>query len=177
MILQEFPHEAARRECAKLYMAALNGDWNSVKDMDDIQRIISDKGETTLHIAVAANQKKFVQNLLNEMEPDKLEAENKNGINAFTYAAATGKLDIVKAMLHKNPNLRGTLKPLLMATLFGHNEMVEHLFSLSGFDKWNTTDKDELFVACASNGMYGKHKFLLFGLSFHLSLHGLISHS
>uniref|UniRef100_A0A2N9ER76 Uncharacterized protein n=1 Tax=Fagus sylvatica TaxID=28930 RepID=A0A2N9ER76_FAGSY len=136
-------------------MAALKGDWNSVEHMDNIQRVISDKGETTLHIAVAANQKEFIQNLLNHIKPDdKLVAVNKVGINAFTYAAATGKLDIVKAMLRINPNFAGTVKPLLMATLFGHSEMVEHLSSLTTFDDWDTTDKVELFVACTSVGMY-----------------------
>ena len=47
--------------------------------MEKIQRKITKKGETTLHIAAAANQEEFVRNLLKTMINDNLTAENTVG--------------------------------------------------------------------------------------------------
>ena len=48
----------------RLYLAALNGNWKSIEGMQRIQRRIGRKGETTLHIAAAANKEEFVNKLL-----------------------------------------------------------------------------------------------------------------
>ena len=88
---------------------------NMCKDMTDIQREISRKKETTLHIAAAAN----------------LTAENNAGNPALTYAAAAGNVNIAKAMLKRNiqlPNL-GRMKPLYTAASLGHSRMVDWLYS------------------------------------------------
>nr|POE66568.1 hypothetical protein CFP56_62673 [Quercus suber] len=100
-------------ERGRLYRAALNGDWKSIKDIQKIQRKITKKGETTLHIAAAANQEEFVRNLLKTMIKDNLTTENTVGNTALTYAAATGNVNIAMAMLEKNhklPNLGLKLK-------------------------------------------------------------------
>ena len=62
---EEFPltdELAVGTECGRLYQAAMNGDWKAVKDMPNIQRKITKKEETTLHIGAAANQEIFVKN-------------------------------------------------------------------------------------------------------------------
>ena len=143
--------------------------------MPNIYRI-SRIEETTLHIAAAANQKNLVKKLVEGMNRNDLKVENTEGCTPLCYAAITGNVNIAKAILQdqnedllsakkKNEDLlnpgRG-LKPLIVAALFGHKEMVKHLSRLTMIDNWPPTEKVELFVAYASIGMYGKHKFLLF---------------
>jgi ankyrin repeat protein len=100
------------------------------------------------------------------MNSNDLKVENIKGSTPLCYAAITGNVNIAKAILQdQNEDLlnpgRG-LKPLIVAALFGHKEMVKHLSRLTTTDNWDLTEKVELFVAYASIGMYGKHKFLLF---------------
>ena len=136
--------------------------------MTDIKtRWISDKQETTLHIAAAANQKNLVKKLVEVMNCDDLKVENIVGSTPLCYAAAiTGNVNIAKAILQDqnehllNPD-RG-LKPLIVAALFGNKKMVKHLSPLTTTVTWNETEMVKLFVAYTRIGMYGKHKFLLF---------------
>ena len=137
----------------------LNGDWNSVENMDNIQRVITDKGATTLHIAAAANQEDFVKNLVKKRGED-LTVENVAGNTALTYAAATGNVNIAKAMLEKNSSLanRGKMKPLFMAASLGHSKMVEYLYDKTEVHKWDEDEQDKLFITCVEGNLYGKHK-------------------
>ena len=157
------------RARGKLYLAALNGDWNSVKDMTRIQRIITKKKETTLHIAAAANQEKFVRNLLRTMiynNPDKnLTAVNEIGNTALTYAAATGNVNIAMSMLDINsdlPNLHSGVKPLCMAASLGHRKMVQLLYSKTkeAVREWKEDEQGDLFITCIESDLYGKQKKL-----------------
>ena len=59
--------------------------------MPNIQREITKKRETTLHIAAAANQEEFVKNLVEGMSSDDITAENTVGSTALAYAAATDR--------------------------------------------------------------------------------------
>ena len=111
-------------ERGRLYLAALKGDWKSIKDMQRIQRSIGRKGETTLHVAAAANQEEFVKKLLTWMTSrnDNLRDVNGIGNTALTYTAAVGNVNIAKAMLEIDselPNLRSGVKPLFMAAFSG----------------------------------------------------------
>ena len=95
-------HEAARAERARLYLAALKDDWKSVLDMLKIQREITKARETTLHVAAATNKEEFVKNLVsNAMSIEDLKVENIAGITALSYIAATGNVNIAKAILEK----------------------------------------------------------------------------
>ena len=88
--------------------------------MTDIQRPISSKEETTIHIAVAANQEESVKNLVNRLSSENLTAQNIVGNTALTYAAATRNVNIAKMMLKKNgnlPNIGSEVKPLFMPAL------------------------------------------------------------
>ena len=152
-------------ECGKLYQAALNGDWESVVDMLNIQRKITTKYETTLHIAAAANQEEFVKKLLKWMtfRNCDLKAVNIIGNSALTYAAANGNVNIAQLILDRNSDLpmhsRG-VKPLVMAALTGHLQMVQFLLSKTNGDSrsWAGDDQAELFLACVKSDFYGKHK-------------------
>ena len=163
--LEEFPltNEAVSAERRKLYQAALNGDWKSVKDMPNIQRKITNKGETTLHVAAAANHEDFVKNLVNRLPKERLTAVNDVGNTALTYAAVAGNVKIAKVMLEKNPdlpNLGSGVKPLFMAASLGHSQMVQFLYYetkeiVSG---WDENEQAKLFITCVEGHLYGKHK-------------------
>ncbi|KAK4604108.1 hypothetical protein RGQ29_012568 [Quercus rubra] len=138
----------------------MNGDWNSVKDMPNIERKITKKGETTLHIAAAANQEEFVKNLVNRLSCENLTAENIVGNTALTYAAATGNVNIAKAMLKKNsnlPNLGSRVKPLFMAASLGHSQMVQFLYSQTKeiVCGWDENEQAKLFISCVEGNLYG----------------------
>ena len=132
--------------------------------MTDIQREISRKKETTLHIAAAANQEEFVNKLLTRMTSrnGNLTAENNAGNTAMTYAAAAGNVNIAKAMLKRNiqlPNL-GRMKPLYTAASLGHSRMVDWLYSETEpmVHDWDETEQEKLFITCVMRDLYGKHK-------------------
>ena len=162
---EEFPliDEAVSAERRELYLAALNGDWKSIKDMPNIQRKITNKGETTLHIAAAANQEDFVKNLVNKLSNEDLTTVNNVNNTALTYAAATGNVNIAKVMLKKNsnlPNIGSEVKPLFMAASLGHSQMVQFLYYetkeiVSG---WDENEQAKLFITCVESDLYGKLK-------------------
>ncbi|KAL0005151.1 hypothetical protein SO802_012712 [Lithocarpus litseifolius] len=149
-------------ECGKLYQAALNGDWESVKDMLNIQRKITSKDETTLHIAAAANQEEFVKKLLKWMtlRNYSLKAVNIIGNTALTYAAATGNVNIATAMVEINsdlPNLNSGKTPLYMAAFLGHTKMADYLYSKTSgvVCRWDVDQQADLFMTCVKSGVYG----------------------
>ncbi|KAK7855048.1 ankyrin repeat domain-containing protein 17 [Quercus suber] len=132
--------------------------------MTRIQRIITKQKETTLHIAAAANQEKFVRNLLRTMIYDNpcenLTAVNEIGNTALTYAAATGNVNIAMAMLDINsdlPNLHSGVKPLYMAASLGHRKMVQLLYSKTKevVREWEEDEQDDLFITCVEGDLYG----------------------
>ena len=162
---EEFPltDEVVSAERRKLYLAALNGDWKSVKDMPNIQRKITNKGETTLHIAAAAKKEEFVKNLVNRLSRENLTAENNVGNTALTYAAAAGNVKIAKVMLEKNPdlpNLGSGVKPLFMAASLGHSQMVQFLYSQTKeiVCGWDENEQAKLFITCGESDLYGQLK-------------------
>ena len=130
--------------------------------MKDIQRIITNKRETTLHIAAAANQEDFVKNLVKAYEGKVLTAENSVNNTVLTYAAATGNVNIAKAMLEGNNSLANIdkVKPLFMAASLGHSKMVEYLYNLitPKVHEWEEKEQVELFITCVEGNLYGKHK-------------------
>ncbi|XP_050245440.1 uncharacterized protein LOC126693497 isoform X3 [Quercus robur] len=166
-------HEAdstLKTERQRLYLAALTGDWKSIEGMQRIQRRIGMKGETTLHIAAAANQEEFVKKLLAWMgdnnriitaENVTLTSGNKIGTTALNFAAAVGNVKIAKAMLDIDigdlPNIatkvNKPVKPLLMAASLGHSKMVELLYRKTMMDG---NEEGEIFIACIKNDLFGE---------------------
>ncbi|GMY13703.1 isoform 2 of ankyrin repeat domain-containing protein 17 [Fagus crenata] len=90
------------------------------------------------------------------MKDDKLEALNSKENTALCYAAATGNVNIAKLMLKKNKDLAnvGSVKPVFMAALLGHADMVNFLSPWTKIAEWDITEQVELFVTYASVGMY-----------------------
>ncbi|KAJ8545181.1 hypothetical protein K7X08_017764 [Anisodus acutangulus] len=93
---------------------------------------ISERGETVLHIAAAARSTNFLGELMKLMETGDLELPNIDGSTAFCFAAASGFVEIAKAMREKNPNLpniRGEEKelPITVAALVRNKAMVSYL--------------------------------------------------
>ncbi|KAL0005150.1 hypothetical protein SO802_012711 [Lithocarpus litseifolius] len=126
--------------------------------MPNIQRKITKKEETTLHIAAAASQEVFVKNLVKRLSSENLTAENIVGNTALTYAAATGNVNIAKAMLKKNsnlPNLGSGVKPLFMAASLGHSQMVQFLYSETKEIVCGGMKQAKLFITCVEGDLYG----------------------
>ena len=132
----------------------MNGDWNSVEGTPNFQRKITNKGETALHVAAGANHEDRVKNLVKKFD---LTAVNDIGNTALTYAAATGNVNIAKAMLEENSSL-GRKKPLFMAASLGHSKMVEYLYERNEVQGWDENERVELFITCVEGNLYGKHK-------------------
>ena len=178
--MEEIPltHEAdstLNTERGRLFRAAMKGDWKSIEGMSNIQRRIGMNGETTLHIAAAANKEVFVKKLLawmgeknlitaqNVAENVTLTSGNKIGTTALNFAAAVGNVKIAEAMLDRNigdlglPNIATTVekpvKPLLMAASHGHGKLVELLYHTT---EMVGNEEDEIFIACVKNDLFGK---------------------
>ncbi|GMY13714.1 isoform 2 of ankyrin repeat domain-containing protein 17 [Fagus crenata] len=128
-----FIHDAEHCvECAGLYLAALKGDWESPRRICE---------EFTEH-----------------RKRQRPRSCNHYGNTALSYAAATGNVNIARAIVEKTnnlPNLPSSgMKPLYMAALFGHSEMVDCLSELSTTSGWETEEQLKLFVTYASVGLY-----------------------
>ena len=155
--------------CLPLYEAALKGDWQTAQRIISkcpkvINVSITKNYETVLHIVSSTKHAHFVEELLKLLEPEDLDLQNKNRNTALCLAAAAGTVKIVKMMVKVEPNLlmiRGNnnMSPLLMAALFGHEEMVSYLYSetdnMTGGD-WTDMDRIMLLNACISAKLYGK---------------------
>uniref|UniRef100_A0A166C0M8 Uncharacterized protein n=1 Tax=Daucus carota subsp. sativus TaxID=79200 RepID=A0A166C0M8_DAUCS len=153
--------------CLPLYEAALKGDWQAAQGIIGkcrkvINMSITKNSETALHIASSTKHTHFVEELVQLMEPEDLELQNKNSNTALCLAAAAGTVKIADIMVRKRPNLlkiRGNNKmsPLLMAALFGHKDMVSYLYNKTKNmtdDDWINTDRIMLLHACISANLY-----------------------
>lgn len=164
--------------CLPLYEAALKGDWQAAKGViakcpELINASITKNYETALHIASSTKHIQFVEELVKLMEPKDLELQNKNWNTALCLAATAGTVKIAEVMMKKNKGLlmiRGNneMSPLLMAALFGHNDMVSYLYSKTNNltdDDWNNMDRIRLLHACVSANLYGESPKLSLGSS------------
>uniref|UniRef100_A0A7N2L5W8 PGG domain-containing protein n=2 Tax=Quercus lobata TaxID=97700 RepID=A0A7N2L5W8_QUELO len=138
--------------------------------MPHIQRCLGIKGETTLHIAAAAEREQFVNKLLKWMRDNNrltaenvsLTARNEIGATALHFAAAVGNVEIAKVMLLRDtngdlPNIATTgenpMKPILMAASLGHNKMVGLLYPKTTMVG---NEETEIFITCIKNNLYGE---------------------
>ncbi|KAL2474093.1 Ankyrin repeat family protein [Forsythia ovata] len=147
-----------------LYRAALRGDWKAAKTALSLDRTIAcieitERGDRTLHIAAAAKQTAFVHNLVEHLNTNDLELEDKHGNTAFCFAAVSGVVEIAKVMYEKNKNLP-TIRsgigqtPLEMAILLGNREMVEYLYPITPLKNLNSEDYMGILVATIHTDMY-----------------------
>ncbi|XP_076920373.1 uncharacterized protein LOC143581483 [Bidens hawaiensis] len=154
-----------------LYEAASIGDWKAAKPILDqwpdlVQFAVTENLETLLHVAASADRRKaveeFVVNLLNLMEREDLELQNKSGDTAFSLAAQSGNIETAKAMLNKHrglidiPNKKGMM-PLYMALLFAKAEMARYLYDLSyqmRGDYWNNRNRGWVLLKCVESEIF-----------------------
>ncbi|KAJ0016601.1 hypothetical protein Pint_11413 [Pistacia integerrima] len=131
----------------KLCRLALRDDWDTAcRDFfkGDTQEnkmysiaTISDRGDTALHVAVAANSSKFVRRLVKYMQKEDLAIKNRDGNTAFYLAALSGRVELAKLMFKKNdelPKIRGNrekMLPIRAAAERGHKQMLEFLYKFS----------------------------------------------
>ncbi|KAJ4702506.1 Ankyrin repeat family protein [Melia azedarach] len=158
------PVEEERIRRLKLYRAALNGDWEAAKRIqDDCEENIgvleiSEIGETALHIAAEAKHIDFVKELVKIMNENDLEKKNKNEETALFNAAASGKVELAQEMMKNNNNIAmipdddGTL-PIHVAAWREHREMVHYLYKKTRH-LLKEDNRAELFVSCIESGFY-----------------------
>lgn len=121
-----------------------------------------------LHIAASAESTKcveeFVDNLVNLMEKNDLELQNKNYNTALSLAAAAGNVKTAEIMVKKNPavlEIPGNNKtmPLYMAALFAKPDMATYLYDnskkMSG-DYWSHENRGWVLQKCVEADIFGK---------------------
>ncbi|XP_071921429.1 uncharacterized protein [Coffea arabica] len=147
-----------------LYQAALKGDWERAKAFmtrypGALTATITKGWERALHIAAGAKQVKFVEELVELMDPPELAAQNKFGNTALCFAAASGITRIAELMVAKNnelPMVRGSkgVTPLHMAALLGYRDMVWYLVSVTDPQCLTKEDYVSLIIATISTDLY-----------------------
>nr|GEY69940.1 ankyrin repeat-containing domain, PGG domain protein [Tanacetum cinerariifolium] len=128
---------------------------------------ITEKGETTLHVAASAKDPKhlgeFVQKLVDMMDKDDVTLQNSNHNTTLYLAAAAGNVEAVKIMVNKNRALltiagsNGTMMPLYTAALFGNHDVVKYMYENSyelGDIGWDPQNRGWLLVKCVENDMF-----------------------
>ncbi|XP_075673134.1 uncharacterized protein LOC142642624 isoform X2 [Castanea sativa] len=150
--------------CVPLYQAAIKGDWKVAKGVidqyPDIVRVaITRKGETALNIAAAAKRTAFVKELVKHMKKEDLALKNKDDNTAICFAAASGIVEIAKIMVEENedlPMIKGNkgMRPIHMAALFGHRNMVKYLYSVTNFGSLAREEQISLFLGTISADLY-----------------------
>ncbi|XP_035541363.1 uncharacterized protein LOC108990128 [Juglans regia] len=127
---------------ADLYKAVQSGNWTAAREFLESWPTaagarITHKGNTALHIAVAAGHLGVVEELVKLMRADDLEILDYDGFSALTEAAVGGKKDMAQCMLSKNEKLIsiassvGQYLPVYTAISFGHIETARYLYSLT----------------------------------------------
>ncbi|CAI9090563.1 OLC1v1025365C2 [Oldenlandia corymbosa var. corymbosa] len=147
-----------------LYKAAFRGDWKMANAFfkqhpEALTARITKGWECALHIAAGAKQLKFVEELVELMDPPALAAQNKFGNTALCFAAASGITKIAQVMVAKNSNLpmiRGSkgVTPLHMAALLGQQDMVWYLLSVTDPKYLTKEDYVSLIIATISTDLY-----------------------
>ncbi|KAJ0018096.1 hypothetical protein Pint_12337 [Pistacia integerrima] len=161
---EEMDEIETRKRHFKLYLAALKGDWDTAEriykeDKIDLTVKLSKRGDTTLHIAVAAQRTSFVIKLVEQMKKEDLAIKNNSGNSAFFLAAASHSVEIVKAMIEKNEDVVTTrgddhMLPLHKAALTGDKEIVEYLYEATRDELLDSNDRFELLVNLINSGLY-----------------------
>ncbi|XP_059287336.1 uncharacterized protein LOC132040689 isoform X2 [Lycium ferocissimum] len=147
-----------------LYLAALRDDWKAaepiVRNKPSLARVaITRRDERVLHVAVAAKSTKFVEGLVDLMDKEDLKLKNTGGSTAFCFAAASGVVEIARAMAEKNEELanirgEGRMAPITMAALFGNKAMVSYLHNVTNLKALEKSERFDLLEGTIQNDMY-----------------------
>ncbi|KAK3040678.1 hypothetical protein RJ639_028374 [Escallonia herrerae] len=152
------------RKYVDLYIAALKGDWAMAKEFlqahpEALNARITRGSETALHIAAAARNASFVEELVTLMTPNDLALQNTVGNTALCFAAASGIISIAAPMVNKNrklPLIRGSngALPLYMAALLGHKDMVWYLYKTTDREDLTRQDRIMLLIAAITSNLF-----------------------
>ncbi|KAI4347978.1 hypothetical protein L6164_008746 [Bauhinia variegata] len=133
------------KKYAPLYKAVRHGDLEDVMKFleahpEGVNAIISEIGETALHVAVTFEHLHIVKELVHKMQEGDLEWRNQFGETAFATAACTGIIEMAKCMIEKNRNLpmipanNGSL-PVTKAVHRNKKEMARYLYSVTRLEE------------------------------------------
>ena len=167
-----------------MYEASITGHWEAAKLILDkrlelVRFAITENFDTTLHVATSAQETKstenFVDNLVNMMDTEDLQLQNKNFNTAFCLAAAAGNIKMVEIMLKKNPSLLTIpgsqgMMPLHMSALYGKYETIKYLYDASENltnNGWNSENRCWILHKCLQGDFFGN----IFSLNITKSLH------
>ncbi|CAI9760030.1 unnamed protein product [Fraxinus pennsylvanica] len=147
-----------------LYKAALGGDWKAAEpvlrsDKSAACLLITERGETALHIAALSKQTAIVHMLVEYLDEGDLEFKNNLGDTAFWFAAASGDVEIAKVMYGKNNTLptircRSSTSPIEAAALMGNKKMVEYLYNITPLRDFKAEERMDILVATINTEMY-----------------------
>ncbi|XP_031269186.1 uncharacterized protein LOC116127688 isoform X3 [Pistacia vera] len=104
------------------------------------------------------------------MKIEDLAIKNNAGNTAFFLAAASGEVEIIKAMMKKNGDLTKNLGnngilPLHKAALMGNKEIVQYLYGATQDEKLdNDNDRIELLISLVNRSLYDLSLHINFGL-------------
>nr|XP_043633289.1 uncharacterized protein LOC122604461 [Erigeron canadensis] len=162
--------------CIPLYEAAIKGDWKSARAIFDNNRelvkySLTENGETALHIAVSTRRTKqvelFVENLVDLMNREELELQNRNYNTALYLASAAGNLKAVEIMAKKNKALLtisgggGQIMPFYAAVLFRRYDVVKYIYDnyhKLQDDGWIEMNHNLLLEKCVELDFFGPKK-------------------
>ncbi|KAL2455378.1 Ankyrin repeat-containing protein [Forsythia ovata] len=106
-----------------LHLAAKEGDWKTAKrfiDSDNtaLTAVISIQGMTALHVAASTSHSKFIENLVQLIPAEALDARDEGGCNALHFVAIGEAVNAAKALVDKNPALPLSTENLGQTPLF-----------------------------------------------------------
>ncbi|KAL2458869.1 uncharacterized protein Fot_55432 [Forsythia ovata] len=106
-----------------LHLAAKEGDWKTAKrfiDSDNtaLTAVISIQGMTALHVAASSSHSEFIENLVQLIPAEALDARDERGCNALHYVAIGEAVNAAKALVDKNPTLPLSMESLGQTPLF-----------------------------------------------------------
>ncbi|CAN1345068.1 Ankyrin repeat-containing protein NPR4 [Linum perenne] len=160
----------------RLYRALDSGDWEASKRLLNLHTTaatasLSPDGDTPLHVAVLAGHVEIVEGLIAGILPaEALLIKNRSGATALNYAAIGGVMRITECLVRRAPelvrvpNLNGHI-PVVVAALYGHDEMVRYLYHATPKDELVSPSGDRingamLLTTCIVDGLYGfKHLY------------------
>ncbi|CAN1345071.1 Ankyrin repeat-containing protein NPR4, partial [Linum perenne] len=154
----------------RLYRALDSGDWEASKRLLNLHTTaatasLSPDGDTPLHVAVLAGHVEIVEGLIAGILPaEALLIKNRSGATALNYAAIGGVMRITECLVRRAPelvrvpNLNGHI-PVVVAALYGHDEMVRYLYHATPKDELVSPSGDRingamLLTTCIVDGLY-----------------------
>lgn len=147
-----------------------SGHWNVAEEFLKTRpyEVITPKGQTALHVAVAAGHMHMVEKLMELMKPEELEFRDNDGYTALMSAVVRGKHRFAECMIRKNQKLisigfSGGNIPVVIAIDFGQIETARFLYPLTPLEDLSP-EKDRngatLFTRAIYTGTLGNNSFV-----------------